>query len=612
MKKVISIIALLMTTIFCFASDFRIISSEPEEDYYVIDDGKKVYFFLGWKKVYTTIPSEYVSYDSDGYLKLTYNNRQLLVIEGEKVSHECGNFRTDGINQYDEFSTKAKEDGSYSRYHDYNVKKISTTSYLKEKQYGKEIIYLPDNLFRNFLIGCRCHPYWWNDSHIPWVEGVKGNGIGESVTIEFTKEVYGISVLNGYTDINNMKLFKENSRVKQLIISDLKNNIEKIVDFDDKVYFNYIEFDKPTDKIRLTIKDVYPGTKYQDTCISSVIENTNKPERDVEIKKYREETFENLLNNCKEVSPDSEYFKDYFNNFGQEVGLSAVVQKTERYFQNIFNQDYYYLDDTLRLSFSSEDNVHYEFGVGSKNSKKQYKNGEAYYDVYGYKQLKIYNDDGTIAHHYTIIDTAYQIVSNYEFEPNTWRYAFFEHDTEFLKDDLEAIKKYFKVPDSTMDNGKKVQKITASSSLNEGTKIYSPENILAVYATSTYNDHNQKWSNKITPWVEGKKGDGIGEYIEFDIPAEIPYADIRILNGYVNPLKPHLYKENNRIKKALIETDTEGKKEITFEDVPEFTQIALPYRTKHFKLTILDVYPGTKYQDTCITAIEIGVVQSEK
>ena len=612
MKKIVCFVSVLLTTLFCFASDFRIISSEPEEDYYVIDDGKKVYFFLGWEKIYTTIPSEHISYDNDGFLKLTYNNRQLLVIDGEKVTHECGDFRTDGVNLYDEYSNKAKEEGSYSRYHDYNVKKISATSSLKEKQYGKEIIYLPDNLFRNFLLGCRCHPYWWNDSHIPWVEGVKGNGIGESVTIEFTKEVYGISVLNGYADISNMKLFKENARVKQLIVSDLKNHIEKLIDFDDKVYFNYIAFDKPTDKIKLTIKDVYPGTKYQDTCISSIIENTNKPESDNEIKGYREKTFEELLSNCTEVAPDSEFFREYFNTFGQEVGLSAIVQKTENYFLNILNRDFYYLDVSSRLAFSTSDHVHYEFGVGPLNSKKQYKKGEAYYDAYGFKHLKIKNDDGSIAHHYTIIDTAYQIISKYDFKPNTWRYSFFEHKSELLKDDAEAIKKYFEEPSFIMNNGNEVLKIAASSSLKEGSKTYAPENVLSVYARSTYNDHNQRWSNKITPWVEGKKGDGIGEYVEFDIPSGLPYVDIRILNGYVDPLKPHLYKENNRIKKALIETDTEGKKEITFEDVPEFTQIALPYKTRHFKLTILEVYKGSKYQDTCITAIETGVVQSEK
>ena len=88
--------------------------------------------------------------------------------------------------------------------------------------------------------------------------------------------------------------------------------------------------------------------------------------------------------------------------------------------------------------------------------------------------------------------------------------------------------------------------------------------------------------------------------------------DVRILNGYVDPLKPHLFKENNRIKKALLQTDTGIKKEFEFRDEVEFTQIILPEDVKHVKLTILEVYKGTKYQDTCITSVEVLEKASEK
>ena len=122
------------------------------------------------------------------------------------------------------------------------------------------------------------------------------------------------------------------------------------------------------------------------------------------------------------------------------------------------------------------------------------------------------------------------------------------------------------------------------------------------------------WSSQIRPWVEGKKGDGIEESFEFDInyPTRGLPLDIRILNGYVDPLKPHLFKENNRIKKALLETDTGIKKEFEFRDEVEFTQIILPSDVKHIKLTILEVYKGTKYQDTCITSVEVNRKESEK
>lgn len=73
-----------------------------------------------------------------------------------------------------------------------------------------------------------------------------------------------------------MKLFKENSRVKKLKVEDLTNKLEYIMDFEDKVYFNYLELKKPSKSIKLTILDVYKGTKYQDTCISAMIDNTSE------------------------------------------------------------------------------------------------------------------------------------------------------------------------------------------------------------------------------------------------------------------------------------------------------------------------------------------------
>ncbi len=49
-----------------------------------------------------------------------------------------------------------------------------------------------------------------------------------------------------------------------------------------------------------------------------------------------------------------------------------------------------------------------------------------------------------------------------------------------------------------------------------------------------------------------KTDDGIGEYIEFDITLEPLNRDVaitlRILGGYVDPLKPYLFKENGRPK----------------------------------------------------------------
>ena len=159
----------------------------------------------------------------------------------------------------------------------------------------------PANLTRCFEIGCKCHPYWWNYAHIPWVEGAAGNGIGESVSVEFTKEMAGMSVLNGYTSLDKLKLYKENARVKEISLEDLINGDKWTVTFDDYVYFNYIEFPKKTTKIKMTINSVYEGTKYQDTCVSAILPSPESP-RSYADSDY--EDFKEMIKSCEEVLPE--------------------------------------------------------------------------------------------------------------------------------------------------------------------------------------------------------------------------------------------------------------------------------------------------------------------
>lgn len=204
--------------------------------------------------------------DKDGFLKLKLNNKELLIIEGKRLTQDFSQFENDGKNDYDLEENDIPFRGMNL------VEKIESTSSFSEKLNGKTVNYTPDNLLKCFTAGgCKCHPYAWNYKHIPWVEGAEGNGIGESVTITFTKEISGVSILNGFTDIANLKLYKENPRVKTLLVEDLTNGTSKTVSFEDYVYFNFIQFEQPVKKVRLTIEEVYEGTKYSDTCISAVI-----------------------------------------------------------------------------------------------------------------------------------------------------------------------------------------------------------------------------------------------------------------------------------------------------------------------------------------------------
>ncbi len=113
------------------------------------------------------------------------------------------------------------------------------------------------------------------------------------------------------------------------------------------------------------------------------------------------------------------------------------------------------------------------------------------------------------------------------------------------------------------------------------------------------------------PWVEGAAGDGKGEWIEIkmETPSWKRFQTLRILNGYVDIRKPHLFKENNRIKEATLictpeEPDEEiFEKKVTFEDFVYVKNIYLEKKCKKVRLRIDSVFKGSKYDDTAITSI---------
>ena len=605
-----------------FAGSIHKVTLGEEDESVIFFNDSEIYFMLPYEKKMMKLDRKLLAYDKDGFLKLTFNGRQALIIDGQNMKQLFANFRTDGKNKYDRYANSEDSSGDYSPFHSHNIKSISASSSLKEKQYGQDIVYAPINLFRAFEVGCRCHPYWWNNAHIPWVEGAKGNGINETISIEFNNPVYGFSILNGYADVQNMKLFKENGRVKKLKVEDLTNKLEYTMSFEDKVYFNYIELSKPSNSIKLTILEVYEGTKYQDTCISALIENARAPSKDDLEVDWETKDFEGYKARCS-YSDDTALFENYFEYVSQPAGNSSIYEKTETVKKavNLFNRDYYWLDAynaTIGASTNSDSRyITLTFELGSNKYDSQ--NADMYIDEYGYKHLKLFDTNMKLEHHFTIIDTYTAKVTEdddewgWMSEPNTFRYAFFEHKTELLKDDKEAVAKYFSDPSFLHNNGNNIEAYKASSYLKEGKTSYEAQNTAKIYNMMTKREI-ASWSSQIRPWVEGKKGDGIGESFEFDTtyPKGGLPLDIRILNGYVDPLKPHLFKENNRIKKALLETDTGIKKEVEFRDEVVFTQIILPSDVKHIKLTILEVYKGTKYQDTCITAVEVNKKESER
>jgi len=132
-----------------------------------------------------------------------------------------------------------------------------------------------------------------NDFSTAWVEGVNGQGVGQKIEIELADYRLGaISIVNGYT--KSESLYYANSRIKRIRIDKeflsyaypTEPDFERIeVELKDLKYIpidnnnfsamtqtlaDYGEGYVKVKKLTITILEVYPGTKYDDTCISEI------------------------------------------------------------------------------------------------------------------------------------------------------------------------------------------------------------------------------------------------------------------------------------------------------------------------------------------------------
>ena len=135
-------------------------------------------------------------------------------------------------------------------------------------------------------------------------------------------------------------------------------------------------------------------------------------------------------------------------------------------------------------------------------------------------------------------------------------------------------------------------KIKASSSLGDS------------YKAEFANDLSYK-----TAWVEGKKDEGIGEYLEYYFKNDSPrITEIIISNGYMK--SEETWKNNNRVKKLKLYVNGIPFGILNLKDsrTDQYFELGTLGHNKNgtdliLKFEILEVYKGSKYNDTAITEI---------
>lgn len=140
-----------------------------------------------------------------------------------------------------------------------NFSKVTASSELPPQ---KENVYRPENV---------ADSKW----ETVWAEGGKGDGRGEWIEarLEVPQRVYAVEVLGGYA--KDEELFRANARPKQVefVLNGEHRVVAALPDEAKPVRVPVTGYDKPVETVRMVIKDVYPGAKWQD-CVVTRLEVT--------------------------------------------------------------------------------------------------------------------------------------------------------------------------------------------------------------------------------------------------------------------------------------------------------------------------------------------------
>ena len=111
-----------------------------------------------------------------------------------------------------------------------------------------------------------------------------------------------------------------------------------------------------------------------------------------------------------------------------------------------------------------------------------------------------------------------------------------------------------------------------------------------------------------TAWAEGVPGPGIGEWVQIQFNHAQDMVYVGIIPGYTkyreNMPFMDLFYANNRIHFATLYLNDDTERRVELYDFPVMQYFLLPNKSlKTFKLRIDTVYPGSLWNDSCISEI---------
>ncbi|MFK5979272.1 MAG: caspase family protein [Rhizobiaceae bacterium] len=129
--------------------------------------------------------------------------------------------------------------------------------------------------------------------------------------------------------------------------------------------------------------------------------------------------------------------------------------------------------------------------------------------------------------------------------------------------------------------------------------------ILSPQSGNRYGSSNLSDNRMNTAWVEGVKGDGIGETLLLSFFSPTDVNEILLANGY-NKTRD-IYRKNGRVREFTVRSSVGFEQTVKLQDTGEWQVLNLPPLGKvtWVSLSISKVYRGSKYRDTAVSELRI-------
>jgi Caspase domain len=139
-----------------------------------------------------------------------------------------------------------------------------------------------------------------------------------------------------------------------------------------------------------------------------------------------------------------------------------------------------------------------------------------------------------------------------------------------------------------------------------GIDTYCVSSMLNPQFGNQYDAANLFSNNSRTAWVEGRPGQGVGEWVVVEFDHERWVNSITIHNGYQK--NSDIFRKNSRVHNARIVFSNGQVTTVSWEDREGAQTLTLrqPIKVYWLQFIIESVYPGSKYTDTAISKLRVA------